>query len=499
MNGLRRYKRYADIPSDVRRQAQALSAKSPWRQQYHIEPKTGFLNDPNGLSYFNGQYHLCYQWSPLRYCEGEWYQGWFHLVSEDLVHWSPLGPLLEPETAYDSHGPYSGSAISVGDELLFFYTGNTRDACWQRTPYQLIARLDTQGRLTRQLPPALSGQPKGYTDHFRDPKIWRGDDAFYAVIGAQRESLEGACLLMRSDDAINWHIQGEIKTDFTPRGYMWECPDYFEQDDRGVLLFCPQGLSHDKTQRNLYEVYALCGEPLSLHDLTFLHRKPQLLDNGFDMYATQTMKTPDGRRILIGWMGISEMHYPTEAYGHCGILTIPRELKVQDGILYQQPLKELQTLRGDYQQQFAQLDNEQPVIMHSGAVFEARIVISGKIDDRVTIALRANPSGTRKTMLTLDAVKGQIVLDRSEAGEAVNPEYGERRVTAWSFTSETTVHVFSDVSSLEIFINNGMFVSSSRIFPAEDQQWLVIENHGVSQKVEVECWQLQGIYHDGEK
>ncbi|MER1979375.1 hypothetical protein KHU12_26070, partial [Pseudocitrobacter faecalis] len=82
MNGLRRYKRYADIPSDVRRQAQALSAKSPWRQQYHIEPKT----------------------------------------------------------AYDSHGPYSGSAISVGDELLFFYTGNTRDACWQRTPYQLIAR-----------------------------------------------------------------------------------------------------------------------------------------------------------------------------------------------------------------------------------------------------------------------------------------------------------------------------------------------------------------------
>ncbi len=151
---------------------------------------------------------------------------------------------------------------------------------------------------------------------------------------------------MRSDDAINWHIQGEIKTDFTPRGYMWECPDYFEQDGQGVLLFCPQGLSHDKTQRNLYEVYALCGEPLSLHDLTFLHRKPQLLDNGFDMYATQTMKTPDGRRILIGWMGISEMHYPTEAYGHCGTLTIPRELKVQDGILYQQPLKELQTLRG---------------------------------------------------------------------------------------------------------------------------------------------------------
>ncbi len=133
MNGLRRYKRYADIPSDVRRQAQALSAKSPWRQQYHIEPKTGFLNDPNGLSYFNGQYHLCYQWSPLRYCEGEWYQGWFHLVSEDLVHWSPLGPLLEPETAYDSHGPYSGSAISVGDELLFFipvtlamHAGNVR-------------------------------------------------------------------------------------------------------------------------------------------------------------------------------------------------------------------------------------------------------------------------------------------------------------------------------------------------------------------------------------
>lgn len=492
-----RFKQYADIPDAVLKYAKKLTSGSPYRQHYHIEPETGFLNDPNGFSFFNGQYHLCYQWSPLRYCENQWYQGWFHLVSDDLVHWRPLGPLIEPNSVYDSHGPYSGSAIVVDDELLIFYTGNTRDENWQRTPYQVIARMDAQGRLTRQLPPAIKGQPEGYTDHFRDPKIWRCGDDFYAVIGAQCDSLEGACVLMHSKDGSAWQIQGELKVDVTPRGYMWECPDYFEQDGQGVLIYCPQGLCQDKTRRNLYEVHYLCGEPLSLSELTFAHRAPQLLDNGFDMYATQTMMTPDGRRILIGWMGVSQMHYPTEAYGHCGILSIPREISVRNGCLYQQPLPELQSLRGERQQQWLTLTPERRVALNSGTAFEARITFNGQISEQIVISLRADESGKRRTTLTLDAAEGEIIVDRSDAGEPVNAEYGVRRITPWSFVSPTTVTIFSDTTSLEIFIDDGAFVSSSRIFPRDDQRWLMIESHGATIATEVECWTLKGMNHDG--
>lgn len=498
MDNTLRFKRYIDIPTAILKRAQKLTSGSPYRQQYHIEPETGFLNDPNGFSFFNKQYHLCYQWSPLRYCEGYWYQGWFHLVSDDLINWRPLGPLIEPDTVFDSHGPYSGSAIAVNDELVIFYTGNTRDGNWQRTPYQIIACLDTEGQLTRYLPPAICGQPEGYTDHFRDPKIWRKDSVYYAVIGAQRNSLEGACLLLYSRDSLSWQTVGEIKTDVTPRGYMWECPEYFEQEGKGILIYCPQGLNQDKTQRNLYEVHYLCGKPLSLPELEFVHDAPQLLDHGFDIYATQTMATPDGRRILIGWMGISEMHYPTEDYGHCGILSIPRELSVRDGHLCQLPVRELQGLRGEYQHLSAILTTERQTLL-SGSAFEASIIFNGSISDRVVISLRTDESGRRKTTLTLDGINKEIIVDRADSGELVNPEYGVRRATPWSFTSLTTVTVFSDTTSLEIFINNGMFVSSSRIFPGHDQQWLMIENHGAELEASVECWALKGMNYDGIK
>lgn len=494
-----RFKHYADIPEQILSQARQLTTASPFRLRYHIECETGYLNDPNGFSYFNGQFHLCYQWSPLRYCDGYWYQGWFHLVSDDLVNWRAIGPLIEPETPYDSHGPYSGSALATCDALMIFYTGNTRDAQWRRTPYQLIARLDAQGNFSRQLPPAVIGSPPGYTDHFRDPKIWRDGDEYYAVIGAQRESLEGTCLLMHSAEGRQWEVKGEIKTRIARRGYMWECPDYFELNQQGVLVYCPQGLNEGDGQSNLYTVCYLTGEPLSLLDLTFEHHSPRLLDQGFDFYAPQTMQSTDGRRIMTGWMGVPEMHYPTERYGHCGALTLPRELYLRDGILCQRPVAELMALRDKHQYENFSLNNAQRKTFHSGAVFEARLVISTAIQEQITLSLRADISGAKKSMLTLDARNGEIIFDRTHSGAPLNLEYGSRRVTPWKFTEMTIIHIFSDTTSLEIFINDGAFVSTSRIFPHSHQDWLIVENHGEEIAMEFNCWQLKGMHDDGKK
>ena len=495
MENIVRFKHYADIPAEIVAQAKALTVGSPWRQQYHIEPDTGFLNDPNGFSFFNGQYHLCYQWSPLRYCAGVWYQGWFHLTSTDLVNWQACGPLLEPETPYDSHGPYSGSAIARDNELLIFYTGNTRDEAWRRTPYQLIARMDKNGEVTRQYPPALTGQPTGYTDHFRDPKLWRQDGQYYAVVGAQNRHLQGRCVVLHSADAHTWQVKGEIDLNETNTGYMLECPDYFELEEQGIIICCPQGLCAEKTRQNLYEVHYLVGEKLNVEDLSFNPQPARLLDHGFDIYATQTMLAPDGRRLLMGWMGISEMHYPTEDFGHCGTLTLPRELSLVDGRLYQRPVAELRQLRGPCQQHSSTLNAGDRVQLHSGAASET-IVTLGRITESVTIALRSDETGERKTLLTLDAREQQIVLDRTDAGQPINTDHGTRRHSAWSFGEQTRVHVFSDTTSLEIFIDEGAWVSSSRIFPHEDQRWLIIENKGAEMAITIDCWQLKGMNND---
>lgn len=493
MQKIKRYQRYADIPQEILDQAKALTAGSPYRQHYHIEPESGFLNDPNGFSFFNGQYHLCYQWSPLRYCADVWYQGWFHLVSDELVNWRAQGPLIEPETVYDSHGPYSGSAIAVEDELIIFYTGNTRDAAWQRTPYQMIARLDKQGNFTRQLPPALSAQPQGYTDHFRDPKIWRQDGHYYAVIGAQKTNLQGSCVVLYSADALTWQVKGEIDLNDVETGYMLECPDYFELDEQGVLIYCPQGLCVDKTRQNIYDVHYLLGNKLNKENLSFDHQPAQILDHGFDIYATQTLLAPDGRRVLVGWMGVSEMGYPSENFGHCGTLTIPRELTLSAGRLHQRPFAGLQQLRGEHQRHEFTLERATRRAFYSGAVSETVITFSGAITENITLALRASETGERKTLLTLDARRQQIVLDRTDAGQPINIDYGTRRSSEWAFSAQTRVHIFSDTTSLEIFINDGAWVASSRIFPEADQNWIIIENHGTAISCEVDSWQLNAM------
>ncbi|MEC5319053.1 sucrose-6-phosphate hydrolase [Brenneria populi subsp. brevivirga] len=492
-NEVTRYKKYAEIPETLLKEAKSLTAASPYRQHFHIEPETGYLNDPNGFSYFDGKYHLCYQWSPLRYLSESnvWFQGWFHLTSEDLVNWTPVGPLIEPDTQYDTHGAYSGSALDLGDKLAIFYTGNVRDEQWVRTPYQVIAYMDKKGDFVRQLPPALTGQPAGYTDHFRDPKLWRQGDDYYAVIGAQREDKRGSCLILHSADIHHWQVLGEMKTNVSDTGYMWECPDYFEINDKGVLIYCPQGLKKDaKESGNIYDVFCLIGDPLNLSDLTFNNIEPQKFDFGFDIYAVQTTRLPDGRRIAIGWMGVSEMEYPTEKYGHCGTLTIPRELSVNGDRLQQRPIKELMKLRGACQSHRETLIPGKVFNFHSGTVFESIITFKSERKGQLTISLRASENGERKTDLIIDLDNHAITLDREYSGEAVNTAYGTRRTHDYSFSHETKIQIFSDTTSLEIFIDDGLYVSSTRIFPLDGQGVMRFQTTGTDIDVNIDCWAL---------
>lgn len=457
-----RYRRFEDATEEELLTLEKSVQNCEWRQQFHIQPPTGLLNDPNGFSYFNGEYHLFYQWFPLGPVHGLKY--WYHTSSSNLVEWKHHGVGIAPGHYYDSHGAYSGSGIEHDGKLYLLYTGNVRDEEWVRFPYQALAIMDKDGLVKKQEKAVIESVPAGYTDHFRDPKVWRHHDTFYMVIGAQRENETGCAVLYSSSDLHNWTFEGELETKLTDFGFMWECPDYMELDEKGVFIFSPQGLEAMGDQyHNIYQSGYVIGEPLEFPNRQFNHGAFHELDRGFDFYAPQTTIDPQGRRILVGWMGLPEIAYPTDRHNWAHCLTIPRVLHVKDGKLIQSPVKELEKVRGK-QAEFKGIVTNDIVSSQDfkGTVFEMIGELSS--DDADTFGIEFRAGEKNRTILIVDRKANKIILDRSESGEEFATLYGSTRACSFH-ASKLSFQMFVDQSSVEIFINDGEEVFTARIFP----------------------------------
>lgn len=483
----KKYHLFEEIPEEIISQLVFLASQSPYRQNFHIESKSGYLNDPNGFSFYNGQYHLFYQWSPIAYAKDNiWYQGWHHLVSDDLVRWRSLGPGIQTETKYDTHGAYSGSAINLGEELLIFYTGNTRDEKWHRIPYQVIAKMNKDNHITKVLPPVICDSPAGYTDHFRDPKLWRTDEGFYAIIGIQRENLTGCAMIAFSKNGVDWKFLGEVRTKLNSFGYMWECPDYFELDDKGIMIFSPQGLEEkDGKYQNIYQTGYIVGDKIHSQQLSLgAHTDFKELDLGFDFYAPQSSVMPDGRRILIGWMGLPELSYPTESYAYCGCLTVPRELSLLNDEIIQLPITELSNYRKDEKKICAHND----FVCSVDTSIDLECTISQANQNDWEIAIASEHNGEDSIKLVYSHQRRLLFLDRSGLKQPLAIQYGRTRNILREVPTTLSLRILLDQSSLEIFLNGGRQVASSRIFFTSSQRYFQFK--GEKQALNGKLWRL---------
>ena len=462
--------------------------KDFWRQKYHIQGIVGLINDPNGFSQFKGKYHMFYQWNPLGTIHKN--KTWAHSVSDDLLHWERLGTALRPDTWYSKDGVYSGSAIVDDGKLYLFYTGNVKDCDGNRESYQCLA-VSSDGENFERWEPSIVNQPDGYTRHIRDPKIWKKDGKFYAVIGIQSEDLEGKAVLYSSENIKDWKFEGEIAganhgkiKDF---GFMWECPDYFQLKDektgeiKDLLVFSPQGLeSEGDLYNNKYQTGYLFGK--------LDYEKPEFeilsdfveIDRGNDFYAPQSMEDDKGRRLIVGWMGIPEEEdFPTvkNEWLHC--LTLPRELKVIDGKLYQVPIKEMESIRGEKIEFSGKVAGE--VKIGTGTTYELKAKFS---DFNSDFGLKLRTGKNSETILKFDYNDKKFVLDRTKGEQ---PDKRLRKVYLGDI-SELELTVFVDNSSVEVFINGGAEVFSSRIFPEKDADGIsVFTDKDVN--VEIEKWE----------
>ncbi|ACS87353.1 sucrose-6-phosphate hydrolase [Musicola paradisiaca] len=429
---------------------QSRQTYDPWRPQWHLSPLVGLMNDPNGFIQHNGRYHLFYQWNPLACAHGA--KCWGHWSSADLVHWRHEPVALLPVERYESHGCYSGSAVADNGVLTLIYTGNVKYDDGSRTAYQCLATENADGEFDK-LGPVLT-LPEGYTGHVRDPKVWRYQDCWYMVLGAQDATLQGKILLYRSDNLRQWQLLGEIAGsrlnglgDF---GYMWECPDLFPLDGWDVLICCPQGLAaEDERYLNTYQSGYFVGH-LEGEQGRFTHQAFNELDHGFEFYAPQTTLSDDGRRLLFGWMGVpdqNEFQQPTIAHGWIHTMTCPRELTLRDGRLYQLPARELQRLRlREYQWQGTA--SYAPALPAGSA--ELSLDIQGEFQAHFADQMTLNWDGERLSLSRRHRLTGE-------------PEH-----RYWRGTTLYHLQILCDRSSVEIFINHGQAVMSSRYFPDGD-------------------------------
>lgn len=249
------------------------------RPNYHISPKHGFLNDPNGLAQFQGKYHVFYQWLPDVVPQGN--KIWRHCVSEDLIHWSDQGCGLKPEEWYEKNGCYSGSGITEGDSYYLFYTGNVRDSEGGRETYQCLASSSDGVNFHKEGPVVYL--PEGYTPHFRDPKVWKKNGRWWMVVGAQTKELKGNVALFVSDDLKKWQWKGNMLDSSMDWGYMCECPDLADMGERQFLI-----VSRQKEDGCKGMVFAgiMDYEQGRFH---ISEDTGVLLDEGFDFYAPQTL------------------------------------------------------------------------------------------------------------------------------------------------------------------------------------------------------------------
>lgn len=456
-----RYLPYNEWSDNQIKAIKSKIAQSNWRLGYHIQPTTGLLNDPNGFSYFNHQWHLFYQSFPYGAVHG--LKNWTHLTSKDLVHWQDHGPLIIPGDKQDSHGAYSGSALKVDDKLFLMYTGNVRDQNWVRHPKQDGAWMDKDNHLTKISTPLINQPKAGYTTHFRDPQILQHDGKYYCLIGAQREDKTGHILVYQAQKVTGpWTYKTELKFTDQAMGYMIECPNLVFVDHRPVLVFCPQGisqriLSYDNIYPNAYVV----GKEFDWDKFEIIEpSKIENLDDGFDVYATQVLNAPDERVLAVSWIGLPDTKYPSDCEGWANCYSLIKELHIKNNELYQTPVLENQSLQ---QTDFSTAD------------ISKQTKLSATVKENTLAELTIQTDLAEELRINIDTTNGKILVDRTNSGVPFSTDYGTTRQSVVK-SGAVTIDLYLDNTVFELYINHGEKVLTGRIFPEGEKFFVTTKN-----------------------
>lgn len=451
-----------------------MANKESFRPVYHHTPAYGWMNDPNGMFYKDGVYHLYFQYNPYGSVWGNMH--WGHSTSTDLMHWKFEGCAIVP----DAWGAiFSGSCVvdhentaGFGKEAVVAFYTSAKSTPWGDIQMQSMAySLDNGKTFTKyEGNPILTSSEKD----FRDPKVfWYAPGKHWVMILAVGQHME----IYSSVNLKEWKKESEFGAMQGAHGGVWECPDLVEIPVEGTrekkwVLICnlnPGGPFGGSAAQ--YFVGSFDGKK-------FVNESPtqtKWMDWGKDNYATVTWNNaPDGRCIALGWM--SNWQYannvPTRQYRSAN--TLARDLTLyregQELYLKSTPSSEVKKARGKKVSipSFKVSEKHEMVNLfeEKQGAYEVEIVIQNTGASKIAFCL-LNDKGEKVSMY-YDLNRKQFVMDRSESGKVdFSKDFPAVTVAPVNVDKELTLRLFVDRSSIEAFGEDGKFVMTNLVFPSQ--------------------------------
>lgn len=451
-----------------------MANKESFRPVYHYTPAYGWMNDPNGMFYKDGLYHLYFQYNPYGSVWGNMH--WGHSTSTDLMHWKFEGCAIVP----DAWGAiFSGSCVvdhentaGFGKEAVVAFYTSAKSTPWGDIQMQSMAySLDNGKTFTKyEGNPILTSSEKD----FRDPKVfWYAPGKHWVMILAVGQHME----IYSSVNLKEWKKESEFGAMQGAHGGVWECPDLVEIPVEGTrekkwVLICnlnPGGPFGGSAAQ--YFVGSFDGKK-------FVNESPtqtKWMDWGKDNYATVTWNNaPDGRCIALGWM--SNWQYannvPTRQYRSAN--TLARDLTLyregQELYLKSTPSVEVKKARGKKVSIPSFKVSEKHEIVNlfeeKQGAYEVEIVIQNAGASKIAFSL-LNDKGEKVSMY-YDLNRKQFVMDRSESGTVdFSKDFPAVTVAPVNVDKELTLRLFVDWSSIEAFGEDGKFVMTNLVFPSQ--------------------------------
>lgn len=439
-----------------------------FRPLYHISTPIGWINDPNGLCFAFGKIHCFAQFYPFA---THWGQiSWGHFVSDDFVKWDRLPVALYPDKPYERGiGIMSGTAYFEDGKLTVAYAAGSRENDVEKQQIALAESFDGIVFEKSENNPIITTEqiPDGFSKiHFRDPKLFKKDGTYYLLITASKNEI-GQLLLFKSADLLNWSfVNAVIKQDFDMRG-AFECPDFFSDGDKDIILCSPQFLKSKDgyKHQNVHSSVFMCGK-MDFKKGEFSIDNFDDIDSGTDFYAPQTLQMPDGRRVMIAWMNNWDKDYPSSCDGWVGSMIFPRELTVKNGRLYQAPAREIEKYRSNRKTIKTKISNEVEIKELEGNVSDIELTADVSQCEKFGIKFFADEE--YHTEFYYDAREEKCVLDRREGGLKIRSreekEANVRFIRYKAVNGRIKLRILLDVSSAEIFIDDGIRTMTTTVF-----------------------------------
>lgn len=413
----------------------------------HLKAPANWINDPNGFIYYKGQYHLFYQHFPYAPRWGTMH--WGHAVSPDLIHWEHKDIALFPTKYEDQNGCFSGSAIEANGKLHIFYTGVHYNKPNPENIHECLDDDFDSAQMTiisddgfhfdnlnnkKVVIPTITDTEIGDRTHTRDPKVWKGKDAWYIVLGSTTNTHQGEALFYKSFDLENWELAGKATTK-EKFGWMWECPDLFEADGRQVFIFSPMKLLEDGKEYENNAVAMLVDFDEEKANMNFPENW-QFLDYGLDLYAPQSTIDAKGRRVIIAWLRMPE----AVDRKWNGMFCLPRLVEVKGEHIYFHVLPEI---RAGFQKRIEDIDYTQ----------NECYLIRTKLEEGESLCIGG---------FKIEKKNGKICTDRTR----VFPCNTQCRLNAETpvLKEGNQLEIFVEQNLIEIYCNDGEYVLSQAVY-----------------------------------